>query len=192
MPYDTSKLRACGEDVVIDELVRIRYPHLVEIGSHAAIDAFFHVSTAMELGSYIHVGPHVSVIGGKDAKLIMKDYTAIAAGCRIICTTDDFLGTGMTNPMIPAPFHSAVLHSTIVMEKHSVLGTNCVVFPQVHIGEGAFVGACSVVKHDLEPWTIYLGNPAVPQMRRRSSKILAFEAQLQACRDDLQSRESQS
>ena len=187
MFYDLSKLRACGEDVVIDELVRIRYPELVEIGSHVAIDAFFHASAELELASYIHIGPHVSVIGGKGAKLVMRDYTALAAGCRIICTSDDFMGSGMTNPMIPEPHHGTVLRSTIVMEKHSLLGTNCVVFPEVHIGEGAVAAACSVIKNDMAPWTIYQGNPAVAKGTRRSDRILSLEAAMHAQRCDTNS-----
>ncbi|MSR18276.1 MAG: hypothetical protein EXS00_03750 [Phycisphaerales bacterium] len=32
--------------------------------------------------------------------------------------------------------------------------------PSVHVGEGAILGARGVAMRDLEPWTIYFGNPA--------------------------------
>lgn len=40
------------------------------------------------------------------------------------------------------------------------LGFNVTVLNGVTIGEGAIVGACSVVREDVEPWTIVAGNPA--------------------------------
>ena len=180
MPYNTGKLKYCGKDVLISGQVVIRYPELVSIGDHVAIDGFVHISTALDIGSYVHIGPLVSIIGGKQAKLVMRDFTGIAAGCRIICSSDDFLGTGLTNPMVPDAYHSHVYVTTIVMEKHSVLGTNCVVHPGVRICEGAAVGSCSLVKKDLEPWTIYSGTPAVAIGPRSKKRILELEAKLWA------------
>lgn len=40
------------------------------------------------------------------------------------------------------------------------IGMNSVILQGVTIGEGAVVGACSVVKDDVEPWTVVIGNPA--------------------------------
>lgn len=40
------------------------------------------------------------------------------------------------------------------------IGMNCVILKGVSIGEGAVVGACSVVSEDVEPWTVVMGNPA--------------------------------
>ncbi len=41
------------------------------------------------------------------------------------------------------------------------LGFNVTVLNGVTIGEGAVVGACSVVRDNVEPWTVVAGNPAV-------------------------------
>lgn len=40
------------------------------------------------------------------------------------------------------------------------LGFGSSILPGVTIGEGAVVGACSVVTKDVEPWTVVAGNPA--------------------------------
>lgn len=40
------------------------------------------------------------------------------------------------------------------------IGQNAVILPGVHIGDGAIIGASSVVGSDIEPYTIVVGNPA--------------------------------
>ena len=49
----------------------------------------------------------------------------------------------------------------IVIEDKAWLGFGVTVLNGVRIGEGAVVGAGSVVRSDVPPWTIVGGNPAV-------------------------------
>lgn len=42
------------------------------------------------------------------------------------------------------------------------IGFNCTVLKGVRIGQGSVVGACSMVTHDVAPYTVVAGNPAVP------------------------------
>jgi acetyltransferase-like isoleucine patch superfamily enzyme len=42
------------------------------------------------------------------------------------------------------------------------IGFNSTILKGVTIGEGAIVGACSTVTHDVAPYTVVAGNPAVP------------------------------
>lgn len=42
-----------------------------------------------------------------------------------------------------------------------LIGGNSVILPGVTIGEGASVGAGSVVTKDLEPWGVYVGNKRI-------------------------------
>jgi len=44
---------------------------------------------------------------------------------------------------------------------HAWVCARASVAPGVNIGEGAVLGLASVATHDLEPWTVYAGNPAV-------------------------------
>lgn len=49
----------------------------------------------------------------------------------------------------------------IVINDNAWIGFDSVILAGVTIGEGAIVGARSVVRHDVEPWTVVAGNPAV-------------------------------
>lgn len=48
----------------------------------------------------------------------------------------------------------------IVINDDAWIGMNCIILKGVTIGEGAVVGAGSVVTHDVPPWTVVAGNPA--------------------------------
>lgn len=176
--FDCSKLKYCGKDVRISGNVIIKYPELVSIGNHAAIDGFCYISTALEIGDYVHISPFCSIIGGRNALCVLKDFAGFAAGCRIICGSDDYLGSGMTNPTVPAPYRADLNFEPVIFEKHSLLGTNCVVLPGVTLGEGTVAGSCSLITKSLDPWKIYLGVPAKLYKERQSAKILEMEATL--------------
>lgn len=40
------------------------------------------------------------------------------------------------------------------------IGTSSTILPGIHIGEGAVIGACSLVTKDVAAWTVVGGNPA--------------------------------
>lgn len=167
-----------GKDVIIHGSVIFARPEFISIGSHVAIDPFVYITTAMELGNYIHIAPHVSIIGGKDGLLVMKDFSAVSAGCRLICSTDDYGGSGIVIPFIPKKYQSKHTTAPIVLEKFSVLGTNVVVLPGVTIGEGAAIGACSLVTKSVEPWTINVGVPSRAIQRRSKETILRYAKEI--------------
>ena len=162
-----------GIDVRISPHASIVHPELVVIGNHVAIDAFVVITTALELGNYIHIASHCSITGGSNSKLVMKDFSGFATGCRIACASDDYKGEGLINPTIPIKYRS-VVYTTVTIEKYATLGTNVVVHPGVTIGEGTVVGSCSLVTKDLEPWSIYVGIPAKRVGERRKDKILRY------------------
>jgi len=52
------------------------------------------------------------------------------------------------------------------------IGQKAVILPGVHIGDGAIIGASSVVGRDVEPYTIVAGNPARPLRKRFDSEMI--------------------
>ena len=49
----------------------------------------------------------------------------------------------------------------IVIEDRAWIGFDCTILNGVTIGEGAIIGAKSVVRNNVEPYTVVAGNPAV-------------------------------
>jgi len=174
--YDNTLLKSCGDDVWISNTVSIRRPHLASIGSHVAIDEFFVGTTALELSDYIHISTHVSVIGGEKGLLKMGNFTNIATKGTIICASDSFLGDGLiTAPNIPDEYRDTIIAKPIIFEDFVNIGANVTILPGVTLPEGVVIGACSLVRatDELEPWTIYVGNPLRAIKKRSKEQMLA-------------------
>lgn len=174
----SKELIEIGVDTIIDPNAIIRRPNLVSVGSHCAIDSGAYFTTQVRIGSYVHIGPYVSVIGGANSRLIVEDFATIAAGARIICRGEEHLGKGLIGPTIPDKYKDVLVGGEVVVKRFANVLTNAVVFPGVTIGEGAVIGANTVMHNDAEPWTIYLGNPARKIKTRDNSVMLAYANEL--------------
>jgi acetyltransferase-like isoleucine patch superfamily enzyme len=161
-----------GDDVLIDEFVRIKRPELVKIGNHVAIDFGFYCTTSLEIGDYVHISPYVTCIGGKDGKLIVSGFNNIMAGARIICCSDRFDDSGLFGAMIPSEFKGKQIIGTVIMEEFSNIGTNAIVLPNSRLRKGVLLTAGSLLMGDTEEWGVYKGNPAVLIKKIDGSKIM--------------------
>ena len=161
-----------NNDVYISRNCEIKRPHLMSHGTMVAIDSGFYCTTGLELGSYIHIGPHVSCIGGENETLVVKGFNNIMAGSRIICASDRFDGSGLFGAMIPAHLKGRQMTGGVTMEEFSNLGTNSIILPGSILRRGSLLTAGSLLMGDTEEWGVYKGNPAVLVKRINSEKIL--------------------
>jgi acetyltransferase-like isoleucine patch superfamily enzyme len=176
--FDYSRLKSVGTDVRISPNAEIRRPQLVSIGNHVAIDTAC-ISTAAEIGDYVHIGPYVTVVGGPDAHFTMGRFIALAAGVRVICGSDRFIGEGLMGPAsIPDEYKDRMTLAPVVIEDFASAGTNAVIMPGVTLAQGSVVGACSLLTRSTEPWTMYGGVPARPLKRRPHERMLQYAAKM--------------
>jgi galactoside O-acetyltransferase len=154
-----------GEGAEIYPLAKIIHPENLSLGSHSTVDdfVFLNAGRSTEVGRYVHIACHSSVIGG--GELSIGDYAVVATGARILTATDTFRDGARMSTHLPAELR-AVVDSPVVIRSDAFVGANAVVMPGVTIAEGAVAGAGSVVTRDLEAWTIYVGVPARPVGRR--------------------------
>jgi acetyltransferase-like isoleucine patch superfamily enzyme len=170
MAYDTSKLKSAGKEVFIHENADIIRPELFMAGNHVRIDKDLYITTGADIGSYTHLGPRITVIGGGLSKLIVGDFATISAGTTIVCGTDTFSGKGFTSTTVPEKYRDQTKYGEIIIEKFAGVGDMVTILPGVTIAEGSVVGAGAVVTKNTEPWTYYVGNPARP-MKDASGEV---------------------
>lgn len=142
---------------MIHEWVRIVGRENITFGSPVLIDDFVLIvaRAPMVIGNHVHIGCFASITGGESVTL--GDFSAVSQGARILTGTDDFTDGGFGNSTVPAEYRNAT-RAPIAIGRFCIVGANAVVLPGVTIGEGAVVGAGSVVTRDLEPWGVYVGN----------------------------------
>jgi acetyltransferase-like isoleucine patch superfamily enzyme len=176
-PNDQLPFARLGADVTVWPLAKIIMPETISLGDAVIIDDFVLVMGGRKtvIGSFIHIASFTSITGG--GEFVMEDFATLSSGIRVFTGTDDFLGNYMTNSAVPHPYRQPE-RTFVKIEKHVIVGANSVILPGVAIGEGAAIGANSLVLKDCEPWTIYVGSPARPLKPRPRERILELEAQL--------------
>lgn len=167
-----------GIDVFLNDFVSITRPELVKIGNHVAIDFGFVCTTGLVIGDYVHISPHVSVIGGKKTSLNIEDFCFISTGSRMICGSELFQGDGLVGPMIPDEYKDNQILDPINLKRFSGVCANSVVMSGVVMSEGSILGANSFLKESTEPWTIYAGSPARPIKKRKKEKMYLYAKEL--------------
>lgn len=150
------ELARLGEGVIIEDGVRVFHPENVEIGDGVYIGhetmlkgyyknrlvigdgswigqaCFLHAAGGIQIGREVGLGPHVKIL------------------------TSVHEEPARDTPIIRAPLHFA----EVVVEDAADIGVGSVLLPGVRIGEGAIIGAGSVVTRSVPPFHIAAGNPA--------------------------------
>lgn len=140
----------------IFEFTKIINPEYLFVGDYVIIDDFCLLyakpDAPIKMGSWVHIASFSSLTGGP---ILIGDFCAIASGSRIIAGSDHYANGSLMNPPIPEKY-GKINREGCILEDFSFISVNCCVFPGVTIGEGAVVGAGSIVRSDLEPWGIYI------------------------------------
>lgn len=167
-----------GNDVIIHKSAEITRPELCIIGNHVAIDYGFYCTTQLLIGDYVHISPHVAVIGGKKTGLYLRDFCFISTGTKMICGSETFEGNGLIGPVIPDEFKEDQILLPITLERFAGVCANSTVMPGIIMAEGSILGANSFLNKNTEPWTIYVGSPARPIKLRKKEKLYEYAEKL--------------
>lgn len=155
--------KSVGENVRLSRKASIYTPQEISIGNNVRIDDFCILSGKISIGSNIHISAYVALYGSLG--IVLEDYTGISPMSVIYSAMDDFSGDYLIGPVHPQ--HTTnIMGGPVIIRRFSQVGSNTVVFPSIEIGEGSVIGACSLVKSNIEPWSICYGVPAVKHKER--------------------------
>lgn len=160
--------RSIGEGCLISRKASLYGIGDMVLGNNVRIDDFCILSGNIILGSNIHISAYVALYGAEGIEF--EDFTGISARSTIYSAMDDFSGDYLVGPIHP-DCCTHVTGGKVVIKKYSQIGAHTLVFPNLTIGEGCMVGACSMVKHSLEPWGIYYGIPAIWHKERKKNMV---------------------
>lgn len=172
-------LASVGANVRIDAAARFYGAGRIEVGSHTRIDAFCVLSAGVggiRIGNHVHVAAHGFIAGA--GRIELDDFANVSGRVSIYSSNDDYSGTTLTGPTVPEELrdvHVAPVH----VGRHVIVGSGSVILPGVTIGDGAAVGALSIVKRDVEPFTIVAG-PDTRVIGERKRDLLELESRVDA------------
>jgi acetyltransferase-like isoleucine patch superfamily enzyme len=170
-----------GIDVILDSDIVIKQNESTSVGNHVAIDKGFYCTTNLTIGDYVHIGPYVTIIGGKESDFISKGFNNIMAGAKIICGSDRFDDSGLFGAMIPKELKGTQIIKPVIMEEFSNIGTNSIVLPGSILRKGVLLSAGSLLMGDTEEWGVYKGNPAILVKKIDGAKIIENAKKLGYC-----------
>jgi lipopolysaccharide O-acetyltransferase len=117
-----------------------RFSPRIVIGDHVRISKWVHITAT----NYVEIGDHVLM----GSKVMIADHN------------HGQYSREHASPHIPPSLRPLDHDRRVVIEKNVRLGDGVVVTPDTTIGEGSIIGANSVVRGTIPPFTIAAGNPA--------------------------------
>lgn len=155
MNSPVSALASISPDVKLGEGVQVfAFANLYgcEIGDETKIGAFVEIQRGVRVGARCKISSHSFVCEG----VVIED--GVFVGHHVVFTNDRHPSavTHSGELMVKGQWS---LEQTLVQRRASV-GSGAVILPGVTIGEGAIIGAGSVVTKDVPPLTTVVGNPA--------------------------------
>ena len=108
------------------------------------------------VGKGCFIGDSVKIDTGHADMITLEDSVSVAGGTRLLCHQRDFKDYFVGSDYMKLDYSI----KPIVLKKGCLIGMESFVMPGVTVGEGAIVGAFSLVTKDIPAWTIATGRPA--------------------------------
>jgi acetyltransferase-like isoleucine patch superfamily enzyme len=151
-----------GRGTYIHRTVQIIGRSCVQIGTNSVLsqDCWLNVNhrnrihTSIKIGNNCFIGRRNFFSSGN--KISLGDYVLTANDCH-------FLGSShiINDPNKPYITSGTTDSDTITIGDNTFLGANVRVLGNVIVGHGCVIGACSIVMHDIPPFSIAIGSPAI-------------------------------
>jgi dTDP-4-amino-4,6-dideoxy-D-glucose acyltransferase len=171
-----------GRNVRVHRTLQIFGGEHISIGDNSRIDAFGILSagaSGMTIGRHCHLAAGVYIFGAS-ARVTLDDFVNLSSRVAVYAATDDFTDGWMVGPTVPDMYRK-VNSGPVSIGRHVVVGTGSVVLPSVTLGIGSSVGALSLVRKDVDAFTVVAGNP-LRCIKKRNERLLDIEADFAAGR----------
>lgn len=147
-----------GKNPYIGRLVYMWAKQSLIIGDNFYIGKFSLIECDAEIGNNVMLANHVALIGRYD-----HNYTECGVPIRLASRIRD------------KDYNWKGLTQKIIISDDVWIGYNSIILSGVVIGQGSIVAAGSVVTRDVEPYSIYAGNPARKIKDRFASEEIKAE-----------------
>ncbi len=150
-------LKFCGKDVRLYPLCKMIRAANAQLDNNCQLMDFVFVDAgkSLRIGKYSTLTWNCLIEGG--ANTYIGDRVFLGPGTKVLTSTYKLNGY-YSIEHIPEDCRGTDF-GDITIKDDAYIGANCTILPGVIIGEGAVVGANSLVDRKLKPWGIYFGTP---------------------------------
>lgn len=148
-----------GKDVKIYAYVNL---YGCEIGDESKIGTFVEIQKGAKIGSHVKVSSHTFICEG----VTIEDEVFIGHGVMFINDKHPRAATFTGQLQTEADWEV----TPTLIQRGASIGSNATILCGVTVGEGALVGAGSVVTHDVPAGATVAGNPAHPIQVTKTEK----------------------
>ena len=119
------------------------------------------------VGKNVFIGSRVWIDAGHADLIFIEDHAHVTGLTVLLCHKRELSDYYQGDDYAKLPYKTGEIH----IGKGCSTGTGTIIMPGVSIGEGAIIGAGSLVTKDIPAWTIAIGRPAqvVKQIPKREN-----------------------
>lgn len=165
-------LGACGTNVFIGKYCTITNPSQVFLGDNVRIDPYVLITTSLKTGNFVQVCSHAVLGGGSSRTITLGSWSWIGYGSQLFTSSEDY--SGEWGPVNNYWGKNKTYDGDIEFKDYSGVASSVIVMPGVVLPRGVAIGAMSFVysSKNLDPWTVYVGNPLVRHKSRNRDKVI--------------------
>lgn len=174
-------LKNVGRSVVFGRNITLRHPHKIVIGDNVMIDDNVVLDAKGSRNEGIVIGENViigrnTILSCKEGSIYLEDYCNISANCSLLSETKIRIGRfsflaghcylvaggnhSYDRKDVPIMFQPSIDKGGIDIDEDVWLGASVTVLDGVAVGRGCVLGAGSLLKDSLAPFSIAVGVPA--------------------------------
>lgn len=161
-PIFKARCERVGKNLLVWLLPDVLGPVRIYIGDDVKIFGHLGIMSSrvldeprLEIGDGVHLGHNVSITVNRE--VILEERCNIANGVRIV---DSDAHPRNTEDRINGVLPPAGEFKPVRICRWAWLSADCMIMKGVTVGEGAVVGAGSIVVTDVPPYSVVMGNPA--------------------------------
>lgn len=109
-----------------------------------------------KIGKNVFIGSNIWVDSGHSDMITLEDHVHIAGECTLLCHQRNLSNYCIGDDYAKLGYKILKIY----LKKGCLIGQRTMILPGVTVGEGAIVGAYSLVTKDIPAWTIATGRPA--------------------------------
>lgn len=170
-----SKSQKLRNKIIHFKIKSINFGHL---GHHVMFDFPSTITSPEKVFLYDYTRIHKNnIIYNYKGRFVMKKYSAASVNLTVV--TGNHIPTVSIPQYFLGPSHINDKEKDIIVEEDVWIGANVTLISGAHIGRGAVVGACCLVRSDIPPYAIVVGVPAkVVGVKFSKEQIIEHEKKL--------------